>query len=105
MFFMANLFAMRCTTGGRRPMQPDEIVKERFKSLPDSLREIVNQMHVKSPQAQVIFDNYLTVLAEQGTCARVALAVAQADLMRSVAARLADITAPWHNKPARVCST
>ncbi|HEX3837710.1 MAG TPA: SGNH/GDSL hydrolase family protein [Steroidobacteraceae bacterium] len=91
-YYMANLIAMSCTGSLHCQVRPDEVVNERFKSLADSLREIVNQVRLKSPEAQVIFVTYFTVLPEQGTCARVALTVARADLMRSVATRLADVT-------------
>jgi hypothetical protein len=73
-------------------VQPDNLVAERFGSLPESLRQIVTRVHVKSPQAKVVFVTYFTVLPPQGTCPRVALTVQQADHMRAVAARLGDIT-------------
>ena len=99
-FYMANLIGLSCTaqspsvqptTGGCR-VTPDEVVEARFRSLPDSLREIVTRVHLKNPQAQVVFVTYFTVLPQQGTCARVALTVAQADHMRGIAARLGAIT-------------
>jgi lysophospholipase L1-like esterase len=99
-FYMANLIAMTCTAQsalpqlapGRCQVQPDAVVEARFRSLPDSLREIVTRVHLKSPQAHVVFVTYFTVLPQQGTCSRVALSVEQADQMRAVAARLAEIT-------------
>jgi lysophospholipase L1-like esterase len=99
-FYMANLMAMTCTAqpalpqpaSGGCPVQPDAVVEARFKSLPDSLREIVTRVHLKSPQAHVVFVTYFTVLPPQGTCSRVALSAEQADHMRAVADRLADIT-------------
>jgi hypothetical protein len=98
-YYMANLIGLSCAGGpapqgapGRCRVQPDDAVAERFKSLPDSLREIVMRVHAKSPKAQVVFVTYFTVLPKQGTCARVALTVEQADHMRAVATRLRDIT-------------
>jgi lysophospholipase L1-like esterase len=99
-FYMANLIAMTCTAQsaapqsapGRCQVQPDAVVEARFRLLPDSLREVVTRVHLKSPQARVVFVTYFTVLPQQGTCSRVALTVEQADHMRAVAARLGDIT-------------
>jgi hypothetical protein len=99
-FYMANLIGNACTAQSapaqsppdRCQVKPDELVEARFKSLPDSLREVVTRVHLKSPQAQVVFVTYFTVLPQQGTCSRVALTAQQADHMRAVAARLGDIT-------------
>jgi lysophospholipase L1-like esterase len=98
-FYMANLIALSCAQPAPAQslpelckVQPDDRVEERFKTLPDSLREIVTRIHLKSPHAQVVFVTYFTVLPRQGTCARVALTAEQADHMRGIAARLGDVT-------------
>ena len=98
-FYMANLIASTCTARSASPqsaagceVKPDDLVEERFRALPDSLREIVARVHLKSPHAQVVFVTYFTVLPQQGTCSRVALTAEQADHMRAVAVRLGDIT-------------
>ena len=99
-YFMANLIAMSCgpdTSAAVRLLggcvvRPDAQVAARFASLADSLRRIVAEARQRSPKARVVFVNYFTVLPDQGTCARVALTADQADRMRAVAARLADIT-------------
>jgi hypothetical protein len=41
---------------------------------------------------QIVFVNYFTVLPEHGTCARIALTIAEADHLRATAARPAPIT-------------
>jgi hypothetical protein len=99
-FYMANLIAMSCaaqsppaqSSADRCAIRPDELVEAHFRSLPDSLREIVTRVHQKSPQARVVFVTYFTVLPQQGTCVRVALTAQQAEHVRAVAARLGDIT-------------
>jgi len=91
-FFMANLIAMSCGQPGGCPIRPDAEVDARFASLADSLKRIVAVARQRNPKVRVVFVNYFTVLPEQGTCALVGLTVEQADHVRGVAARLADIT-------------
>ncbi len=107
-FFMANLIAMSCKAdaagAARAPgactgiAQP--LVEQRFASLADSLTQIVAGARRRSPKVRVVFVNYFTVLPDQGTCARVGLTSAQADQVRGVAARLADITREVARKSA-----
>ena len=91
-FFMANLIAMSCGLPGGCPIRPDDQVDARFATLPDSLRQIVAVARQRNPKVRVVFVNYFTVLPDQGTCALVGLTAEQADHVRAVAARLADIT-------------
>jgi lysophospholipase L1-like esterase len=91
-FFMGNLIAMSCGMPGGCKVRPDEQVEARFATLPDSLRQIVTVARQRNPKIRVVFVNYFTVLPEQGTCARVGLTMEQADQVRRVARRLADIT-------------
>ena len=91
-YFMANLIAMSCGQPGGCPIHPDADVNARFANLADSLKQIVAVARQRNPKVRVVFVNYFTVLPEQGTCALVGLSVEQADHVRGVAARLADIT-------------
>jgi lysophospholipase L1-like esterase len=94
-FFMANLIGLSCThlqAAGPCVVESDDAVQSRFEHLAEALRQVVEGAHSRSPQARVVFINYFTVLPEEGTCERAGLTVAQADHMRAVAARLADIT-------------
>jgi lysophospholipase L1-like esterase len=93
-FFMANLMGLSCD---RRVValcnvRPDAEVQARFAALADSLRQIVAGARARSPGVRVVFLTYFTVLPERGSCERVALTPEQADQMRAVAARLAQIT-------------
>ena len=56
------------------------------------MKRIVAVARQRNPKVRVVFVNYFTVLPEQGTCALVGLTVEQADHVRGVAARLAEIT-------------
>jgi lysophospholipase L1-like esterase len=94
-FFMANLRGLSCD----RPLLPgactvrsDAEVEARFAHLADSLRQVVAGARSRSPNVQIIFVNYFTVLPEHGTCTRVGLTPEGSDHMRDVAARLAVIT-------------
>jgi lysophospholipase L1-like esterase len=95
-FYMANLIGLSCKrltpAGGDCPVRSDSDVETRFAGLADSLREVVAGARRRSPKVRVVFVNYFTVLPERGTCERAGLTDAQADHMRSVAVRLADIT-------------
>jgi lysophospholipase L1-like esterase len=96
-FFMANLIALSCNNApvkgtGCAPVRPEAEVDARFAHLEDSLREVVAQIHSRSPKARIVFVNYFTVLPDHGTCERAQLTAAEADHMRGIAARLADIT-------------
>ena len=91
-FFMANLIGMSCGSPGGCPIRPDAEVDARFATLADSLRQIVTVARQRNPKVRVVFVNYFTVLPEHGTCALVGLTLEQADHVRGVAARLADIT-------------
>ncbi len=104
-FLMANLIAMSCDMrSGGCTVVPDTMVEDRFSSLGNALRQIVAGARTRSPKVRVVFVNYFTVLPEKGTCTRVHLSAAEADHMRGVAARLADITRRWQRKPVQVCS-
>jgi lysophospholipase L1-like esterase len=91
-FFMTNLIAMSCGLPGGCATRPDAQVQARFAALPESLRQIVAGAQRRSPKVRVVFVNYFTVLPDQGTCALLGLTPAQADQVRAVAHRLADIT-------------
>jgi lysophospholipase L1-like esterase len=93
-FFMANLIGLSCdrSSGAKCPMAPDTLVEARFAMLPDSLRQIVTAIQMRSPRARVVFVTYFTALPETGTCDRAALTADAAEHMRGVAARLANIT-------------
>jgi hypothetical protein len=67
-------------------------VETRFVALAESLRQVIAGARLRSPKVRIVFVNYFTVLPPQGTCARAGLTDAEADRMRGVAARLAQIT-------------
>jgi lysophospholipase L1-like esterase len=91
-YFMSNLIGMSCGQPGGCTIRPQAQVDARFATLADSLKQIVAVARQRNPKVRVVFVNYFTVLPEQGTCALVGLTAQQADLVRGVATRLADIT-------------
>lgn len=95
-YLMANLIGRSCqhlaAPGPGCLVLPDATVEARFAGLADSLREVAAGARRRSPGVRVVFVNYFTVLPEQGTCERIALSVEEADHMRAITARLADIT-------------
>jgi lysophospholipase L1-like esterase len=63
-----------------------------YEALADQLVEVVDAVHLRSPQAVVAFVTYPQVLPPAGTCAAVEISGAEATLMRGVGARLAAAT-------------
>jgi len=98
--FMASLFGMSCAGNSSAPQRPpgscavppDTLVEARLAALPDSLRQLVAGARRRSPNVRVVFVTYFAVLPAQGTCAQIALTPQQADQMRGVATRLAEVT-------------
>jgi lysophospholipase L1-like esterase len=58
-----------------------------------AMRQIVAEIRRRSPKAQIIFVDYLTVLPARGRCATTPLTAQQADTGRATAKRLAALTA------------
>lgn len=99
--FIRNLYAWSCqnqpSPGAPRhcgaPMPPAE-VEAAFAALPARMRSIVERIHEKAPQARVVFVDYIHVVPDSGSCpARLPLTPDQLEQARSVARRLAALTA------------
>lgn len=71
---------------------PAADVQARLNALPERFDRIASEVHRRSPHARLVLLNYQTVLPATGTCARLGLTDAQADEMRAVAAKLAEVT-------------
>jgi lysophospholipase L1-like esterase len=94
-YLMANLRGLSCDRRllpGVCTVKPDAEVEARFAHLAESLRQVVEGARSRSPNVQIIFVNYFTVLPQHGTCTRVGLTPEAADHMRGIEARLAAIT-------------
>jgi lysophospholipase L1-like esterase len=99
-FYLSNLVAESCDRRtpfiwralGACRVRPAEAVNRGFIRLQSNFSKIVAAIHQRAPLARVVLVNYLTVLPEEGTCAKLGLNVRQADAMRTVALRLQDAT-------------
>ena len=70
--------------------QPSE---QDYGALGQRLIRIAAEVHRRSPQAQLVFVSYFTVLPAQGSCSAAPLQTADARALRAIAARLAQLTA------------
>lgn len=67
--------------------------EQMWQELAGAMHRVADAVHRRSPRARLIFVEYLTVLPEQGTCARTPMSAEQADASRRIAVRLAELTA------------
>lgn len=105
--FIRNLYVWSCqneptnqiTAAGSEPRHcgtpmPDTELEAAFATLPDRLRSIVTRIHKRSPQARVVFVDYIRIVPDSGSCPdRLPLTPEQMDQSRTIARRLAQITA------------
>lgn len=63
-----------------------------FAGLERNLAALFAEIRRRSPQARIVVATYPAILPEAGTCDKLGISAAQADLMRPVAARLAEVT-------------
>ena len=63
-----------------------------FAGLERNLAALLDEIRRRSPQARIVVATYPAILSEAGTCDKLGISAAQADLMRPVAARLAEVT-------------
>jgi lysophospholipase L1-like esterase len=63
-----------------------------FAALRSDLVSTLRKIRGRAPKAQIIVVTYPAILPETGTCNQLGIDAAQADLMRPVALRLADVT-------------
>ncbi len=63
-----------------------------FATLRSDLVSTLRKIRGRAPKAQIIVVTYPAILPETGTCSQLGIDAAQADMMRPVALRLADVT-------------
>ena len=71
---------------------PKSIDTRNWAKLERELGDTIRAIHQRSPAARVVVATYPTILPPSGTCDRVALTTAEANLMRAVGDRLAATT-------------
>lgn len=79
-------------TANRKCPAP-HISADAWTKLDTAMRAIVAEVRRRSPDARIIFVDYLSVLPEHGTCGATPLPPEQADASRATAQRLAALTA------------
>ena len=63
-----------------------------FAGLEQNLVALFHEIRHRSPQARIVVATYPRILPEAGTCAKLGISEAQAETMRPVADRLAEVT-------------
>ncbi len=101
--FIRNLYAWSCRNEPAPPdgkprhcgePMADAAVEAAFAALPERMRAIVERIHARSPQARVVFVDYIRVVPDAGACAgRLPLTPEELEQARTVARRLAAVTA------------
>jgi lysophospholipase L1-like esterase len=92
--YLGSLGAYSCQdSGGSGCGTVDTAAIDRaFGELPGRLRNVVDRIREKAPQATVLLVSYFTILPDSGACAGVPLTSAHLDYERGLAARLAAAT-------------
>lgn len=90
--FVRNLFAASCDSGPNCA-QPMQVTEQDWAATERGLRQIVAVIHERSPNARIVFVDYLTVVPQGRTCAALKLDEAEARAAVASAERLALITA------------
>ncbi len=97
--YMGSLFGGAChvlppAEGDARPCSPPPSPSEEaYRQVTEGLRKIAEEVRRRAPGARLIFVDYLTVLPDQGSCAITPMRAQDADNSRTIARRLAAITA------------
>ena len=98
--YMADLGVSACRTAPASasrpacPTTPAAFDLERaFAVTADNMRAIVAEVRRRSPQARLVFVDYITVLPSGAPCPKIALTQVDEDALRSRAERLARLTA------------
>ena len=79
--------------GAKCPPAPAAPTEQAYLDLEARMRNIVADIHARSPAARVVFVQYPQTLPPHGICPATPLTEAQADAARRIVMRLADITA------------
>jgi lysophospholipase L1-like esterase len=101
--YLGNLFGWSCENAPQRihpawsrlvcKVIPKAAVEAKFSGLEGRMRKIVDGVHQRSPNAKVIFVDYVTILPATGSCPdKLPLSEAELERARAVASRLAALT-------------
>jgi hypothetical protein len=101
--YLGNLFGWSCENAPQRINQawsrlvckvvPKATVEAKFSELEGKMRKIADGAHQRSPNAKVIFVDYVTVLPATGSCPdKLPLSEAELERARAVSSRLVALT-------------
>ena len=88
----ASCAALAPETGATCNAAPPVPTEQAYAALATQMNFIAKEVRRRSPNARLVFVDYLAVLPETGTCAATPLSPAEADIARKIARRLAAIT-------------
>jgi lysophospholipase L1-like esterase len=94
--FVGNIFAAACeqmTTTDPRCQKWREVTEAEWQGDEERMRRIVSAIRERSPDARVVFVDYITVLPPKGACAAVPITDKRLKQSQAAAKRLAKITA------------
>ncbi|WP_041833503.1 SGNH/GDSL hydrolase family protein [Actinoplanes sp. N902-109] len=93
--YLGSLGAYTCQgDGGSNCAGVDRTaIDQTFSALPGRIEDVVNAVHSAAPNAHVYLVTYFTILPDSGACAGVPLTADQLSYERSIASRLASVTA------------
>lgn len=94
--FVGNIFAAACeqaTKPDARCQKWRDVGDDVWQGDEERMRRIVRDVHLRAPQARVVFVDYITVLPPKGTCAAVPISEERMKQSRAAAKRLAKLTA------------
>lgn len=91
--FVQNLSAEGCTVGPTRCGPVRQVTEADWMLLAAAMRRIVLEVRAKAPQARIIFVDYVTIVPAHERCPALRLSPGDAEAMRTVATRLAALTA------------
>ncbi len=91
--YVRNLMAGTCPAGSPRCMPPQVVTEADWSKLGIALHGIVQQVRTRSPNARIVFVDYIRLIPERGTCAALGLRADAAAASRKAWDRLGAITA------------
>ena len=91
--YVGNLFAGSCQPGSPRCMPPQVVTEDDWAKLRAAMHEIVQQVRARSPNARIVFVDYIRLIPERGTCTALGLSADAAAASRKTWDRLGALTA------------
>ncbi|MEO0062537.1 MAG: hypothetical protein RLZZ08_1097 [Pseudomonadota bacterium] len=91
--FVRNLAASACAQGTAGCPARLDPVEADWRAVELALQQVVDRIRERAPSARIVFVDYVTLIPAHGTCAALGMSTGDADTARTVAKRLAAVTA------------